>query len=79
MDKNRELILLSLILDRDILILDEATNSLDNENEDLIFKILKNLSKTKTIIIATHNEKNLRYCDVVYKIENNQIFKINND
>ena len=77
--KQRVNIARALYFDRDILILDEATNSLDNENEDLIFKILKNLSKTKTIIIATHNEKNLRYCDVVYKIENNQIFKINND
>ena len=45
--KQRVNIARALYFDRDILILDEATNSLDNENEDLIFKILKKFIKNQ--------------------------------
>ena len=73
--KQRVNIARALYFDREILILDEATNSLDNENEDMIFEILNELSKSKTIIIATHNKKNLRYCNFVYQIEDNNLIK----
>ena len=38
----------------EILILDEATSSLDLESENLIYQSIKNLSDRMTIIIITH-------------------------
>ena len=60
----------------EILIFDEATNALDEENEKFIFQNLKNLKKNKTIIIISHNPNNLEICDRVYKIENKNLFEI---
>ena len=57
----------------EIIILDEATNALDEINENLIIKeILENLSN-KTIIIISHNTKTLQKCDRILKIENGKI------
>ena len=63
-----------LYQNREIIILDEATNSLDKIAEQ---KILKNLKKlNKTIIIVSHDIKLMNYCDNVYEIKNKKIFKI---
>jgi len=53
-----------------LLILDESTNALDNQNEENFFKFLKSLKKRVTIIIISHKSKNLLLCDKVYKINN---------
>lgn len=53
----------------DVLILDEATNSLDAYNEILFYKFLKTIKKKFTIIIISHKEKNLDICDKLYKIK----------
>ena len=46
-----------------ILLLDEATNSLDKHTEDKILDVIANLNKQKTIIIISHDKNSLRYCD----------------
>jgi len=54
-----------------IIIADEPTGNLDEENEELIFKILKQLSNDgKCIIVVSHSNEVLRYADVVYKLQN---------
>ena len=58
------------ILKSQLLILDESTNALDNQNEENFFKFLKSLKKRVTIIIISHKSKNLLLCDKVYKINN---------
>ena len=52
----------------DIIILDEATNSLDEVSEKIIFENLHKLKKTKTVILVTHKEDNLKYCDDIIKL-----------
>ena len=52
----------------DIIILDEATNSLDEISEKIIFENLHKLKKTKTVILVTHKEDNLKYCDDIIKL-----------
>ena len=74
--KQRIKIARALYFDRQILILDEATNSLDSKNEEDIFKILSDLSKEKTIIIVSHNSKNLKKCNYIYEFTDNEVFKI---
>tara|TARA_B100001093_G_C26848263_1_gene1023870 strand:+ start:565 stop:2274 length:1710 start_codon:yes stop_codon:yes gene_type:complete len=66
----------ALYIKPDIIILDEPTSSLDEITEKKILDILKELSKKLTIILVTHNYDNLKYCDKVVRLENNQIEKI---
>lgn len=54
----------ALIRKPSILILDEPTASLDKENERLIFKTLKELSKEMTVIVASHQEKLIELADL---------------
>lgn len=49
-----------------IILADEPTGNLDEENEGIIFEYLKNLSKEgKTVIVVSHNEAVKNYADVV--------------
>lgn len=66
----------SIFYDRDILVLDECTNALDNETENKILQYFSSLKKNKTIIFVSHKSLNLSLCDKVYRIENNKIVRI---
>ena len=58
---------------KDFLIMDEATNSLDAESENIVIEELVRLKKEKTIIIISHKEKPLSICNKLYKIENKKL------
>ena len=62
---------------RQLMIFDEATNALDNENERRIIENLKFYSKKSTIIIISHNLENLKICDYVYRLNNGCLSKLN--
>ncbi len=68
----------SLYKDSDILILDEATNSLDKKTEQDFFDAVYSLKSKKVIIIISHDESLLRNCDSVYSIMGSGISKITN-
>lgn len=68
-ERKRLLIALALFCDKDIIILDEPTASLDKKNIDLLKDLLLSL-KDKTIILTTHTPEILEICHVIYKIEN---------
>lgn len=57
----------------DILILDEATTSLDQENEKKILDIIASLKNDKTIIIISHQIQNLSFCDKIYELKDKKI------
>ena len=59
----------------DILILDEATNSLDINTENTILNTLKNLKNKFTILIISHHENPLKIADVVYELKSNTLQK----
>jgi len=56
-----------------ILILDEATSSLDLDTELNIMKLIYNLNKDMTIIIVTHKPSTLIKCSKIYLIKNGTI------
>jgi len=58
--------------DREILICDEITSSLDASSEKVILNILNKLNKT--IIIISHKTENLYFCDKIYQVKNKNIF-----
>ncbi|WP_173707213.1 ABC transporter ATP-binding protein [Clostridium beijerinckii] len=55
---------------RPILILDEATSSLDSKTELRILNQVKNLIPKPICIIITHRPSALSICDKIYKLEN---------
>ena len=61
---------------KNIVIMDEATSSLDIKTENYIAEQIKELKGKLTIIIISHQNNILKYCDKIYKIENKKIRKI---
>jgi len=64
----------ALYYNPEILILDEATSSLDNETENEVMKAIELLSDNKTIIIIAHRLSTLSFCDQVFELKNS-VFK----
>lgn len=58
-----------------IIIFDEATNSLDEENEDIILDFLFKLKNQKIIIISTHSQKILKKCDMIIEIQKDTVIQ----
>lgn len=67
----------TLMQNKDFLIFDESTSSLDKENQDNVFKLLEYLNKDKsmTIIIISHQLEVLNKCNKVYELFNSK-FKL---
>lgn len=61
---------------RPILILDEATSSLDPETEIKVLKSVKSLSSNPTCIIITHRPSALNICNRIMKLEKGQIREV---
>lgn len=59
----------------DILVLDEATSSLDVESEKIISDAIAAIGNTKTMIIIAHRLNTLEKCDTIYKVEDGKIMK----
>ena len=56
-----------------IIVFDEATSSLDKENESQIIKDIKKISKNKTIILITHRLENLRFANRILEVKKNKV------
>ena len=68
----KELELLELYHNPKILVLDEATNALDNVTEQAVMDALNNLSKQITIILITHR-LNTKKCNKIYLFDKGKI------
>lgn len=58
-----------------ILILDEATSSLDAESEKIVQEALNNLMRNRTSIIIAHRLATIREADCIYVLEGGQIIE----
>ena len=63
----------ALYINPKVLIFDEATSSLDIDNENRIIEIIKKYKKNKTIILVSHRSNTLKYCDKIYEIKKGAI------
>lgn len=73
-EKQRVGIARALYKDPEILILDEATSSLDNKTESAIMGSINSLKKKLTIIIVTHRLSTIKNCDNIFFIKDGKIF-----
>ena len=73
--KQRLSIARALCKDAEIILLDEITSQIDTVNEKKIIDTIYELFKNKTIIMISHNKKNLYGCNSIIKIENNNVIK----
>lgn len=63
----------ALYFKRDILVLDEATNSLDSDNERIIIDNIINQYQLKTLICIAHNKKIFEKFDSIINLEGGKI------
>jgi ABC-type multidrug transport system fused ATPase/permease subunit len=57
----------------DVLVLDEATSSLDSETEFGVMKAVQALQGDKTVIIVAHRVSTVGYCDSLYRLDAGRI------
>lgn len=61
--------------DPDLLILDEATSSLDNVTEAKVIDSIRELSRKKTVIMIAHRLTTLVDCDIIHFIVDGKIYQ----
>jgi ABC-type multidrug transport system fused ATPase/permease subunit len=63
----------ALYHDPAVLVLDEATSALDGATEESIFSAVKEIGKTKTVVMIAHRLATVRECDVIYVLLDGRI------
>ncbi|PIS42577.1 MAG: ABC transporter ATP-binding protein [Candidatus Kerfeldbacteria bacterium CG08_land_8_20_14_0_20_40_16] len=58
----------------EVLIMDEATSSLDNKTEKYVIESIERLKKDRTIIIVAHRLTTVKNCDTLFMIKNGVAF-----
>ena len=69
----------ALYKNTEIIIFDEATNSLDVDTEKLIMKELYDLDKNLTVIMVAHRLNTLKDCDVIFEVKDKKVSLIKID
>lgn len=58
-----------------VLILDEATNALDNQTEQAVMDSIANIRKNITIILIAHRLNTVKDCDIIFKFQKGQLIE----
>ncbi|QUI23907.1 ABC transporter ATP-binding protein [Vallitalea pronyensis] len=74
-EKQRISIARAILKDAPIVMLDEATASLDPENEADIQSAMEHLVREKTIIVIAHQFKSIAYADQIIVLDNGKIIE----
>ncbi|MEA4134693.1 ATP-binding cassette domain-containing protein [Mycoplasma sp. 2704] len=75
--KQRAQLLISLINEPQILLGDELTSNLDNQNSHNVMKLLKEFSKDRYTIIAIHDlNLAIQYCDKLISLKRGKVDKV---
>ena len=77
-EKQRISIARAMIKDAPIVILDEATANVDPENEHQLQKAIKELTKSKTVIMIAHRLKTVQNADKIIVLEDGKIVESGN-
>jgi ATP-binding cassette subfamily B protein len=74
--KQRIAIARALLKDAPILILDEATSSLDSKSEHMVQEALQHLMKGRTTLIIAHRLSTIQHVDQIITIQNGTVDEI---
>lgn len=71
--KQRLALAVNLVADKEIYVFDEATSNIDIESETIIMKNIKELSKSKSVIVISHRLANIVNADFIYYMESGEV------
>jgi subfamily B ATP-binding cassette protein MsbA len=71
--KQRVSIARAILKKSPIILLDEATSSLDAESEEIVQKAIANLTKSKTTLVIAHRLSTIHSADKIYILKNGSI------
>lgn len=71
--KQRLALAISLVANKNVYIFDEATSNIDIESEAIIMANIKELSKTKSVVIISHRLANIVLSDMIYFMDYGEI------
>jgi ATP-binding cassette, subfamily B, bacterial len=71
--RQRIILARAILKDAPIIILDEATASLDIENESQIFKTIRSISKDRVVIIIAHRLHAIQEADMIFVMDDGKI------
>jgi ATP-binding cassette, subfamily B, bacterial PglK len=67
-ERQRLSIARALFHQREVLVMDESTNALDQKTQSYVLKNIQKLRETRTIVIISHQPSVLAYCDKVFHV-----------
>ena len=73
--KQRIALARSFYFNRNFIILDESLNALQESLQEKILSELKRNENDLTIILVSHNKKNLEHCDYIFELNNGILIK----
>ena len=71
--KQRISIARAVLKDSPIILLDEATSSLDSDSEEVVQNAIKNLTKNKTTVVIAHRLSTIFNADKIFVIKNGEL------
>ena len=71
--KQRLALAINLVANKEVYIFDEATSNIDIESESIIMNNIKELAKTKSVIVVSHRLGNIVNADNIYYMEDGKI------
>jgi ATP-binding cassette subfamily C protein len=74
-EKQRIALARAFYFQRQVIIMDEATSSLDNETEKEVIDSILSIKRKVTMIIIAHRLNTVKNCDFIYKLENGEIIE----
>ena len=71
--KQRISIARAILKESPIILLDEATSSLDADSEEIVQNAILNLTKNKTTLVIAHRLSTIHNADIIFVLKNGQI------